>query len=114
MSSPSDDVIAYYSLAAGSVVRFDAPKPISRNMPDPIPVIVLGRFAIDRKFQGRGLGSALLHDAAYRAKAGAAVIGARALLAHALDDRVAAFYEAHGLVRSPVAPLTMMIALRHL
>ena len=107
-------IAAYYCLAAGQVIRTEAPKPLTRNAPDPIPVIVLGRMAIDVSWQGKGIGSALLRDAAYRAKAGAAVIGARALLVHALDENAQDFYEAHGFVPSPVVPLTLMLAFKHL
>lgn len=107
-------VVAYYSLAAGSITRTDAPSAIRRNMPEPVPVVVLGRLAIDHRYQGHGLGAAMLRDATERAKAGAGVIGARALMVHALDDSVAQFYQAHGFVPSPVAPRTMMIAFRHI
>ncbi len=107
-------VVAYYSLAAGQVLRADAPKPLTRNAPDPIPIIILGRLAIEQSYQSKGLGSALLRDAAYRAKAGAGIIGARALLVHALDDTAQSFYEAHGFIASPVAPMTLIMAFKHL
>lgn len=107
-------VIAYYSLAAGQVLRVEAPKALTRNAPDPIPIIILGRLAITLGYQGKGLGAALLRDAAYRAKAASAIIGARALLVHALDKGAQSFYEAHGFSPSPVAPLTLMLAFKHL
>ena len=107
-------VAAYYCLAAGQIIRAEAPKPITRNAPDPIAVIILGRLAIDRRYQGQGLGSAMLRDAAYRAKNGAQIIGARALLVHALDDLAEQFYMAHGFTPSPVAPLTLMLPFKSL
>lgn len=113
-SDDSRRVVAYYSLAAGAVVRAEAPKSMARNMPDPIPVIILARLAVDRRVQGIGLGTALLDDAATRAKAGAAIVGARALLVHALDEQAAAFYETRGFVPSPLAPRMLMVAMRHL
>lgn len=107
-------VVAYHSLAAGQVLRADAPKPLARNAPEPIPIIILERLAIERSYQGKGLGRALLHDAAYRAKAGAVIIGARALLVHAIYDAAQTFYEAHGFIKSPVAPMTLLMAFKHL
>lgn len=107
-------IIAYYSLAAGQVIRTDVPKSLARNAPDPISIIILGRLAIDRLYQGMGLGSALLRDAAYRAKRAAELIGARGLLVHALDEEAYSFYQSHGFVGCPVAPMTLIIALKHL
>lgn len=108
------EVVAFYSLAAGQIARVDVHKPLQRNAPDPISVIVLGRLAIASSQQGQGLGSALLRDAVYRSKAGANVIGARAVLVHALDEQAKAFYMAHGFEPSVVAPLTLTLAFKHL
>jgi GNAT superfamily N-acetyltransferase len=102
-------VVAYYALAAGGVAHAGAPSRVRRNMPDPVPVMVLGRLAVDRSFQGRGLGSALLRDAILRTLHVAEMAGVRAILAHAISDRARKFYEASGFIPSPLDPMTLMI-----
>jgi GNAT superfamily N-acetyltransferase len=102
-------VVGYYSLAAGSVARETAPGRVRRNVPDPIPVVVLGRFGVDRDFQGQGLGRALLRDAIVRTLQAADIIGVRAILVHALSDQAKRFYEDCGFTPSPINPLTLMI-----
>jgi len=104
-------VVAYYALAAGSVLRATTPGRVSRNMPEPVPVALLGRLAVHRDHAGRGLGSALLRDAVIRAQKLASEIGIRALLCHAIDEQAAAFYLHHGFVASPIEPLTVMLPL---
>jgi GNAT superfamily N-acetyltransferase len=59
-------VVAYYALASGAVAAKAATGRFRRNMPDPIPVVLLARLAVDRHYQGRGLGRALLRDAGRR------------------------------------------------
>jgi GNAT superfamily N-acetyltransferase len=78
-------------------------------MPEPVPVVLLGRLAIDREWQGKGLGADLLRDAVMRAASAAGVIGVRAILVHAISDAAKAFYERHGFRPSPVDPMTLMI-----
>jgi GNAT superfamily N-acetyltransferase len=94
-------IAAFYCLAAGSIDHLDAPGSIRRNMPDPVPVIIMGRLATDLAFQGRGLGSALVLDAIDRTAALALQIGIRALLVHAKDDAAANFYRKHNFKPSP-------------
>jgi GNAT superfamily N-acetyltransferase len=106
-------VVGYYSLAAGAVARAAAPARVRRNTPDPIPVMILGRLAIDRTFAGRGLGTALLRDAVRRTLQAAEIAGIRAILVHAISERAARFYENNGFVPSPVDPLTLMIPIAH-
>lgn len=107
-------VIGYYALAAGSIVIGSAPPRLRRNMPDPVPVIVLGRLAVHEDWTGRGIGSGLLKDALLRALQAAEIIGACALLCHAIDDQAKAFYARHGFVESPIQPLTLMLGLPRL
>lgn len=104
-------VVGYYALAAGSVTHELAASKIKRNMPDPIPVIVLGRLAIDQQWKGKGLGYSLLQDALLRCHAAAQHIGARALLVHALSDSAKQFYEHFGFRVSPINERTLMILL---
>ena len=104
-------VVGYYGLATGAIVRAAAPKPIQRNMPDPIPVVVLGRLAVDRDHGGQGIGSALLRDAILRVLQAAETIGVKALLVHAISDEAKAFYLARGFLESPIEPMTLCLAL---
>ena len=79
-------VVGYYALAAGSITHAMVSSKVRRNMPEPIPAVVLARLAIDKDWQGQGLGYSLLQDALLRCHAAAGYIGARVLLVHALSD----------------------------
>lgn len=105
------NVVGYYALAAGAVTHAEAPGRVRRNMPEPVPVVVLARLAIDSGRQGRDLGRALLHDSVQRVLAAADIVGVRAILVHAITERAKPFYERFGFVVSPVHPLTLMITL---
>ena len=98
-------IVAYYSLATGGVERSSAPGGIRRNMPDPIPVMILARLAVARSHQGRGIGRALVRDALLRTVRASGIAGIRALTVHAIDERAAAFYERLGFKPSPVDDL---------
>jgi GNAT superfamily N-acetyltransferase len=104
-------VTGYYSLAAGAVAHAESPGRIRRNMPDPIPVMILGRLAVDRGFQGQGIGAGLLKDAILRTLQAAEIGGIRAVLVHAISESAKRFYEAKGFRASPVDPMTLMITL---
>ncbi|TNC49568.1 GNAT family N-acetyltransferase [Rubellimicrobium rubrum] len=109
-------VVAYYALASGAVKGIEAPGRFRRNMPDPIPVVVLGRLAIDRSLQSRGIGRALVRDALLRVAQAGKLIGIHGVLVHALSDAARAFYLAVGFEPSPLDPMTMMATvtdLRH-
>lgn len=104
-----DVVIGYYALASGSIATHDAIGRFRRNMPDPIPVVVLGRLAVDRKYHGHRLGSALVRDAALRVLAAAGEIGVRGLVVHAISEEAKAFYLSLGFLQSPTHDMTLMI-----
>ncbi|WP_109476517.1 GNAT family N-acetyltransferase [Paraburkholderia sp. C35] len=104
-------VYGYYALAAGAVAHTEATGNVRRNMPDPIPVVVLGRLARDTNAKGIQLGAALLKDAVNRTSAVAKDLGVRAMLVHAIDSQAAAFYESYGFRPSPIHPLTLMLRL---
>jgi len=107
-----DEVVAgYYCLATGAVAQAIATGRIKRNMPDPVPVMILGRLAIALSHQGRGLGMDLLRDAVLRTLQVADIAGCRALLVHALHENAAKFYDAAGFQPSPVDPLIYMVRL---
>ena len=105
----SPRVAGYFSLAAGSVARASAPGKVRRNAPDPVPVVVLARLAVDVTEQGRGIGRGLLRDAVLRTANAAGIAGVRALLTHAISERAAGFYERAGFRPSPVDPRTLML-----
>jgi GNAT superfamily N-acetyltransferase len=111
VADESGRVRGYYALAAGAVSHQLATSRVRRNMPDPVPVMVLGRLAVDRHTQGIHLGAALLQDAVGRAHAVSEHAGVRALLVHALHERAREFYEHYGFQASPVHPLTLMLRL---
>lgn len=104
-------VLGYYALAAGAVAHETATSAVRRNMPDPVPVMVLARLAMDQRAQGRQLGGALLQDAVRRSLAVAQNAGVRALLVHALHERARQFYEHYGFQQSPHHAMTLMLRL---
>ena len=104
-------VIGYYALAVGSASSSEAPGKIKRNMPDPIPVMVLGKLAIDERWQGKGIGKDLLQDAVLRAMQAAEIGGIRAMLVDAIDNKAAEFYERSGFLVSPIKPLKLFLPL---
>jgi len=102
-------VVGYYALSAGAIAHTQAPGRIKRNMPDPVPVIIVGRLAVDKAFHGQGVGTGLLRDAVLRTLQAAEIAGVRAILVHAISDAAKRFYEKYGFVASPVDPMTVMI-----
>lgn len=106
-------VVGYYALATGGLVSAEATGAVRRNMPNPIPAMVLGRLAVDVEWQGRGLGADLLRDAVLRTVRVAGEVGVRVLLVHALNDRAAAFYLRNGFENSPLRPQLLMLRIQH-
>ena len=111
VTDASGRVMGYYALAAGAVAHEIATSAVRRNMPDPVPVLVLGRLAVDRQAQGMKLGAALLQDAFMRAIGVSADAGIRALLVHALSERAKQFYVHYGFQASTLHPMTLMMRL---
>ena len=106
-----ETVAGYYSLAAGALEQEEAPGKVQRNMPKPIPVILLGRLAVDRTWQGHGLGSSLLRDALLRCVKAARHIGARLVLVHAIPEPARQFYLRYRFTPSLVKPMALMLLL---
>jgi GNAT superfamily N-acetyltransferase len=115
-----DAVIGYYCLANGAIAQSTAIGRVRRNMPDPIPVMVIGRLAVDRQWQSRGIGQALLRDArgigqallrdaVLRTLQAAEIAGIRAILVHAISEDAKRFYEKHGFTASSLDPMTLMV-----
>lgn len=105
-------VCGYYALAAGAVAHQLASSALRRNMPDPVPVLVLARLAVSRHAQGEKLGAALLQDAVNRAMVVAENTGVRALLVHALHERARQFYAHYGFQTSPVDAMVLMVRIK--
>jgi GNAT superfamily N-acetyltransferase len=104
-------ILGYYCLSAGAISHEAVPKPMRRNMPNPLPVLLLGRLAIDRRYHNQGLGSALLRDAMLRAAAVSTEAGVSAILLHALTEAARQFYLSRGFSPSPLQPMTLMMSL---
>jgi len=111
VTDADDRVLGYYAMAAGAVTHQTATSGVRRNMPDPIPVMVLARLAVDQRAQGMALGGAMLQDAVNRAVAISHNAGVRALLVHALNESAKRFYEHYGFQESPQHPMTLMLRL---
>lgn len=105
-------VVAYYSLTPGSISRKEATVRAAKAAPDPVPVVLLARLAVDQEEQGQGLGKALLKDALKRAFAGAEIIGGRAILVHAIDQQAADFYARFGFEACPGIELHRMLLMK--
>lgn len=105
------EVVGYYCLAAGAVSLAVATGKVRRNMPDPVPVMILGRLAVATSHQGRGLGMDLLRDSILRTLQAADVVGCRAILVHAIHESAAKFYSSAGFQPSPIDPLIYMLRL---
>jgi len=104
-------VIGFYSLSAGAICHESTPKSMRRNMPDPLPVLLLGRLAIDTNYHNKGLGSALLRDAMIRAVSVAGDAGVFAILVHSLSEQAKRFYMSRGFIGSPLQPMTLIMTL---
>jgi GNAT superfamily N-acetyltransferase len=107
-------VAGFYSLNTGSVQQADAPKELARNMPDPIPTLLIGRLAVDKQYQGQGLGEDLLRDALARALTVSQEAGMRAVLVHAIDQDIIPFYAGYGFKAFPGGSLTLFLPVEHI
>lgn len=105
-------VAAYYCLANGAVAQTIATGRVRRNIPDPVPVMVIGRLAVDLHWQGQGIGRALLRDAMLRTLQAAEIAGIRAILVHAISEEAKQFYEQCGFTASPLDPMTLMVNIK--
>jgi GNAT superfamily N-acetyltransferase len=104
-------VVGYYALAAGAVAHLQATMKTRRNMPEPIPVMVLGRLAVDGAYQSKGIGKGMLRDAILRTLQAADIAEIRALLVHAISEEARLFYGRCGFQPSPVDPMTLMLTI---
>ena len=105
-------VVGYYASSTAVVLRSAATKRAARNQPDPVPALLLGRLAVDRKHQGQGLAAALLKHVLLKSLEVAEVTGVRVLLVHAKDKQAAAFYLHYEFEPSPIDDLTLMLLVK--
>lgn len=110
----SGNVVGYYTLATGSVVRDDVPRKIRQNLPNPVPVMVLGRLAVDERHTGKHLGSGMLKEAMVRTLEASRIAGVRALIVHAIDDEAVTFYAKWGFQVFPMGSRTMFLPIETL
>lgn len=108
-------VVGYYSISAGSVSAEEAPGRITKGLArHPVPVILLARLAVDKDEKGAGLGKALLKDALLRIAGAADIVGARAVLVHAIDQSAKNFYLHFNFEPSPVHEMQLMLLMKDL
>lgn len=105
-------VVGFYAIATGSIERLRVPGAVSRNMPDPIPVMVLARLAIDQNYQGQKLGIGLLRDAMLRTLNVSRIVGVKALLVHAISEDAKKFYRHFGFQESPFNSMTLLLPVK--
>jgi GNAT superfamily N-acetyltransferase len=110
----ADRVVAYYALASGAITVSSAQGRFRRNMPDPIPIVLLARLAVDQEYQGQGLGRTLFRDAGLRVMQAAETLGIRGIVVHAISTEAKRFYTALGFDESPLDPMTLMVTLADL
>jgi GNAT superfamily N-acetyltransferase len=102
-------IAAYVTLSTGQIERAHLPKSAQRNRPDPIPIILLGQLAVDRRYQGHGCGRSLLLFALRTAVRFSREIGCFGVLTHPLDDAVRGFYRTFDFEDLPFDPKRSMI-----
>ena len=108
-------VLAYYCLASGALSSEQSSSSrFSRNMPNPIPVVILGRLAVDRSLHGKGIGRGLVRDACLRVLQAADILGIRGIVVHALSLEAKSFYEKIGFDAAKNDPMMLMITLNDL
>jgi GNAT superfamily N-acetyltransferase len=118
-----DRIVAFYTLALATVTTRSATARVAKGAPRlDLPAILLARLAVDRPFQGQGLGAIVLEQALRRCltmadaaqAANAVALPVRAILVHAKDEEAAGFYEHAGFERSPTDPLHLMVLVKDL
>jgi GNAT superfamily N-acetyltransferase len=109
-------VVGFYALAAASVSPGDATERLMRGQSEhqPVPVILVGRLAVDREHQGNQVGRSLLQDALLKCATAASSIGARAVIVHAISDEAVLFYERFGFEASPTDPRHLILLMKDL
>jgi predicted N-acetyltransferase YhbS len=112
VSCEGNRAAGYYALSSASIATKIVPGRFRRNMPDPIPVVLLGRLAVDKRWQGQGIGRSLFRDAAMRVSQAADLIGVRGIIVHAISDDARKFYLALGFTECAGVPMTLVVTLQ--
>ncbi len=112
ITNETNHIMGYYCLSAGAVEHSSSPNKVKRNMPEPIPIMILGRLAVDIQYQKQSMGKGLLKDAILRTIKVSEQTGIRALLVHALSEEAKQFYIQHGFYTSPTNDMTLMITIK--
>ena len=107
----SNRIVGYFALNMGQILATEVPGSMRRHMPAQIPAVVLGRLAINRAWQGQGLGGALLSEVVRRAVLASSEVSARLVVVHAISPATEAFYLHHGFTRLPVSTPTLALDL---
>lgn len=108
-----ETVVGFYTLAVGGVAHEDAPKRVTKGLAKyPVPIMLLARLAVDRHWQRQRIGSGLVKDAMLRTLQAAEVVGIRAIIVHAKDEKARQFYEQFDFVPSPTDPLHLFVLLK--
>jgi GNAT superfamily N-acetyltransferase len=106
-------IVGYYTLAVGQVILTDAPERLKKDLAKhPVPIMLLARLAVDRRWHGQGVGKALLRDAMRRTLQAAYIAGIRAFSVHAKDEEARHFYEHFDLIPSPVDSMQLFVLLK--
>ena len=113
VTCPSDEpnrVVGYFSISTALEQRSALPSAkLRRGTPAQVPLLLIGRLAVDADWRGRGVGSAILADALRRCLGASEIAGARGVVAHAIDEAAVGFYERHGFLRSPLGERVMLM-----
>ncbi|MBS0246964.1 MAG: GNAT family N-acetyltransferase [Proteobacteria bacterium] len=107
----NNSIVGFYCLAAGAVQHQGAPRKLRQNSPDPIPVVIIGRLAVDKRLQGLGIGRGLLKDALLRITKASELVGARAVIVHAVDQEAVPFYARYGFRSFPMGNQTLYLTI---
>ena len=107
-------VIGYYCISTAIAQRVNLPSAkLRQSMPDSVPMLLIGRLAIDQQWQGKGIGSALLQDALKRCCSASQIAGVRAIIVNALDENAVNFYSKYGFLHYPLGERTMLMPIEH-
>lgn len=112
IDSDEGRIAGYYCMSASALAHVDTTSALRKNMPNPVPVILVGRLAVDTRYQGRGLGASLLRDAIAKGLVASQTVGARAFLVHALSDSAEGFYRRFGFELVPESSRTMYLLMQ--
>jgi GNAT superfamily N-acetyltransferase len=105
-------VVGYYCVSASAVGHDIAPKFAIRGLPDPVPAILIGRLAVDKRYQGKKIGDFLVRDAFLKAISGSEILGIAVILVHALNPNSRRFWQSYGFIESPIQEMTLMLPMK--